>query len=245
MLLERDYKPGIIDSAIEKARSIDRKDALKKVENNKTNKRPVFIVTYDPRLPSLTEIVRKHWRSMVKDPYLADVFKEPPLIAYKRAQNIKDKIIRAKVPPLAPLRPKRVLPGMSRCKGCPICPFIKQGKRVRAVATTYTAEILQEVNCKSKNVIYCIDCKKCKNQYIGETDRSLQDRFSEHRGYVTRKILTKSTGEHFNTPGHKMADMQVTILEQIYNTDPQFRKAREKMWIERFNTKYKGLNKKT
>ena len=42
MLIERDYKPGIIDAAIEKARSIDRKDALKKVENNNTNKRPVF-----------------------------------------------------------------------------------------------------------------------------------------------------------------------------------------------------------
>ena len=172
MLIERDYKPGIIDAAIEKARSIDRKDALKKVENNNTNKRPVFIITYDPRLPSITEIVKKHWRSMVKDPYLADVFKKSALIAYKRAQNIKDKIIRAKVPPLAPLRPKRALPGMSRCKGYPICPFIKQGKSVRAVAS-YTAEILQEVNCKSKNVIYCIECRKCKNQYIEETDRSL------------------------------------------------------------------------
>ena len=182
---------------------------------------------------------------MVKDPYLADVFKEPPLIAYKRAQNIKDKIIRAKVPPLAPLRPRRVLPGMSRCKGCPICPFIKQGKSVRAVAASYTAEILQEVNCKSKNVIYCIECRKCKNQYIGETNRSLQDRFSEQRGYVSRKMLTKSTGEHFNTPGHNMADMQVTILEQIFNSDRQFRKTREKMYIERFNTKYKGLNKKS
>ena len=85
---------------------IDRKDALKKVGNNNTNKRPVFIITYDPRLPSITEIVKKHWRSMVKDPYLADVFKKSALIAYKRAQNIKDKIIRAKVPPSAPLRPK-------------------------------------------------------------------------------------------------------------------------------------------
>ena len=134
---------------------------------------------------------------------------------------------------------------MTRCKGCPICPFVNQGKRVRAVATSYTAEILQEDNCKTKNVIYCINCKKCENQYIGETDRSLQDRFSEHRGYVNRKILNKSTGEHFNSPGHSMADMTVTLLEKIYNSDPQFRKAREKMWIERFNTKYKGLNRKT
>ena len=84
MLLERDYKPGIVDSEIQKARNIDRKEALKKVESKNTNRRPVFSITYDPRLPSVTEIVRKHWRSMVKDPHLAEVFKEPPLIAYKR-----------------------------------------------------------------------------------------------------------------------------------------------------------------
>ena len=59
------------------------------------------------------------------------------------------------------------------------------------------------------------------------------------------KATHKATGEHYNLPGHQMADMQVIILEKIFNTDPQFRKTREKMWIERFNTKYKGLNKKT
>ena len=57
--------------------------------------------------------------------------------------------------------------------------------------------------------------------------------------------MNKATGEHFNLPGHKMADMEVSILEKIHNKDPQYRKARERMWIERFNTKYKGLNKKS
>ena len=57
--------------------------------------------------------------------------------------------------------------------------------------------------------------------------------------------MNKATGEHFNLPGHKMADMEVSILEKIHSKDPQYRKAREKMWIERFNTKYKGLNRKT
>ena len=81
---------------------ITRTEALKKVETNKTKKRPVFVITYDPRLPSITVIVKKHWRTMVRDLYLADVFTEPPLIAYKRPQNIREKIVRAKVPPPAP-----------------------------------------------------------------------------------------------------------------------------------------------
>ena len=117
MLLDRDYRPGIIDAAIERAKSIPRSEALRKVENKKEKKRPVFVVTYDPRLPSITKIVHKHWRTMSKNPYLKQVFSEPPLIAYKRPKNIKELIIRARVPAEAPVRPKRKIPGMTKCKG--------------------------------------------------------------------------------------------------------------------------------
>ena len=41
LLLEREYKPKVIDSAIEKARQIPRKEALKRVVKNKTSSRPV------------------------------------------------------------------------------------------------------------------------------------------------------------------------------------------------------------
>ena len=245
LLLERKYRPGIIDAAIERAKNIPRTEALKKKESESRNKRPVFVITYDPRLPSITHIVQKHWRSMVKDPYLRQVFKEPPLIAYKRPKNIKEHIIRAKVPALLPPRPKRIIPGMSKCKGCPICPYIKPGKKVRATATTFTADIEQQVNCQTRNIVYCIQCKKCCIQYIGESQRTLQDRISDHRGYITKSQTNKATGEHFNLPGHKVSDMEVTILEKIWNEDPQYRKQREQMWIEKFNTKYKGLNRKS
>ena len=78
MLLERDYKPKLVDAAIEKAKLIPRMEALKKVEKEKQKRRPVFVVTFDPRLPSISRIVQKHWRTMTKDPYLKQVFDEPP-----------------------------------------------------------------------------------------------------------------------------------------------------------------------
>ena len=84
-------------------------EALKKVVKSKSSKRPVFVVRFDRRLPSVTQITRKHWRTMVQDPYLAEVFPEPPLIAYTRPQTIRDKLIRAKVPP-AKSKPRRVIP---------------------------------------------------------------------------------------------------------------------------------------
>ena len=100
MLIERKYPSGVIDHAINKAKAIPRTQALRPVVRNQTNNRQACVVYWDPRLPSLSAIKRKHWRSMVSfDPYLAKVFPEPPLTAYKRQKNIRDYLIRSKYPP--------------------------------------------------------------------------------------------------------------------------------------------------
>ena len=56
-------------------------------------------------------------------------------------------------------------------------------------------------------------------------------------------MLSKATGAHFNQKGHRISDMEITIVEKIFNPDAQYRKQREKMYINRFNTKHKGINK--
>ena len=181
---------------------------------------------------------------MKQDPYLAEVFPLPPLVAYKRQPNIRDKIIRAKVPDDVNQRPKREVLGMKKCLNCPICPFVHPGHSVKSTANNFTVDINTAVNCKTKNMIYCISCRRCSEQYIGESDRSLQERFSEHRGYVTKNHQHKATGYHFNQKGHSVSDMSVSILEKVYNRDERFRKEREKFYILKMNTKYKGMNRK-
>ena len=100
LLLARSYKPNLVDAAIEKARQIPRVEALKKVEKSKTTQRPVFVIRHDPRLPSISGIINRHRRTMIKDPHLKETFPQPPLVAYKRPKNIGDKLIRSKVPPV-------------------------------------------------------------------------------------------------------------------------------------------------
>jgi hypothetical protein len=73
--------------------------ALRRANKKQEDRRPVFALTYDPRLPAIQSIQAKHWRSMVsQDPYLTEVFVQPPLTAYRRQRNIRDHLIRAKVP---------------------------------------------------------------------------------------------------------------------------------------------------
>ena len=84
--------------------------------NAKASHRPVFVVHYDPRLPSITSIVRRHQRSVVnQDTQMRDIFPMAPLVAYKVAPNLRAKLIRAKVPETVPTRPKRQLKGMIKC----------------------------------------------------------------------------------------------------------------------------------
>ena len=88
LLLTRKYKPGIINAAINKAKSIPRGEALKRInKQNSKERRPILVITFDPRLPQIPAILRKHWRSMTSDPYLKEVYPLPPMVAYKRPEN--------------------------------------------------------------------------------------------------------------------------------------------------------------
>ena len=66
---------------------------------------------------------------------------------------------------------------------------------------------------------------------------------ADHRGYVTNKIVEKATGAHFNLPGHSLANLTITILEQVKYQDKEYRKERESYFIRKFNTFYKGINR--
>ena len=155
MLLAREYTPGVIDSAIAKARAIPRHVALRRVPRQENTNIPAFVVCFDPRLPSIPKLTQKHCRSMVAEEiYLESFFPEPPLISYRRQHNIREKIKRAKV---APERQHRVKKGMFKCGKCLVCSYIKEGKAV--AGRTYKGKkfiwkIGGEGSCGSSNIVY-------------------------------------------------------------------------------------------
>ncbi len=72
------------------------------------------------------------------------------------------------------------------------------------------------ISCRSSNLIYCITCKKCKVQYVGQTSKRLKDRFAGHFGDIQRDVTDKSVSHHFNSPGHNgTKDMSIYVLEFI------------------------------
>ena len=136
---------------------------------------------------------------------------------------------------------------MKKCGKCVTCPYVRPGKTIKASATKFTVELRTSMDCNTRNIIYCIQCLKhgCGQQYIGQTQNSLKDRFNQHRGYVNNKKLEKATGLHFNLAGHSISDMHVTIVEKVHSRDEFIRKRRESHYIQKFNTKHKGINRIT
>ena len=64
----------------------------------------------------------------IKNSYLKVVFKTTPLTGYRRQPNIRNLLIKAKVPSNYN---KGNIKGMFECgRGCPACPYIREGKSV-------------------------------------------------------------------------------------------------------------------
>ena len=58
--MDRGYQERIIDQALGKAKSVPRNRALFKRRKKDDQKRTIFAIKYDPRLPSIQAIPAKH-----------------------------------------------------------------------------------------------------------------------------------------------------------------------------------------
>ena len=87
--------------------------------------------------------------------------------------------------------------GVATCAkhGKPPCSALAQSRRgVVGLTDTFT--------CKSTSLIYCIICSKCSKMYVGQTSKSLLNRFGHHRSAAKEK--RKSTWpiyRHFSSRG--------------------------------------------
>lgn len=248
-LVSRGYNLNYICKAFESVKTIERKDALRKSVAPISDK-IVLSITFDPRLPDISLILKNFWRVMTFNPRMKRIFPSPPMLCWKRTKNLREFLIRAKLPKEISLRRScRKKTGFTHCnRNCNMCKFSPNfASNVISSRTNESFPILSNMNCTSKNVIYCITCTKssggCKSrpQYIGETGRKVADRFNEHFSSIKPNSL-KSIGQHFSTNAHSSADLSIVAIEQIRSSDPWIRVVREKFYIKRFDA---ILNKRT
>ena len=198
----------------------------------------------------MTRILKDAWKCMIdKDQHLKDVFHKPPMVAFRQPKNssLRSKLIKTKLP----TRNQWTLPGLKRCKKsrCSTCTHIIEGNQVQSSNNKkFIVSLPDPVACETSNVVYCISFDKpaCKFvEYIGETGARLKDHFSQLLGYIRCAEHDKfPTGKHFNLPGHTENNMKVSVTEKYRIESFNYRKNREAQFINLFDTKRNGLNKK-
>ncbi len=71
--------------------------------------------------------------------------------------------------------------------------------------------------CKSSNLIFCMQCKTCGKQYVGETSTTVMKRFQGHFDRIQRKVMNDDIGWHFNQDDHHgKGDLEMFVLDFIY-----------------------------
>ena len=66
--------------------------------NNKEEKGILpFVTQYQPSVSTSKEVLMKNWNLIQNQPLLRQIFKEPPIISYKKGKSLKDMLVRAKI----------------------------------------------------------------------------------------------------------------------------------------------------
>ncbi|KAJ8287457.1 hypothetical protein COCON_G00001160 [Conger conger] len=132
--------------------------------------------------------------------------------------------------------------GIHQCKSqrCICCKHILKGSDLfQSAATGNIYEIPQYLTCKTPSVIYIIQCKVCKVQYVGKTSTTLQKRFNDHSSSI-RKHEKRPIPDHFTKNGHCLDDLIIYPIEEV--TGSKKLSERELHWIRELDTVENGLN---
>ena len=98
---------------------------------------------------------------------------------------------------------------------CMTCTHIITGRRFGSTTTGEMFYTHVNATCKTVNVVYLIECSRCRTQYVGETENALHLRMNGHCSDYYRKSPDKPVVVHFNTQGHSFDDMKVMVIEII------------------------------
>ena len=88
---------------------------------------------------------------------------------------------------------------------------------------------------------WCWTVPRKPAQYIGKVGptRPCRVRCTEHRGAVNHHWDT-GVGEHFNLPGHDLANFNFLPFEKVRSSDPFVVETRESYWIEKYGVLGEG-----
>ena len=116
MWFPRGHSAKKVQQAIKRARNVPRPSALEQnLINDATKSRIPLVVTFHPNLPPLRNKTNDNHHILYTSDRLQRAVPETPVLAYRHSRNLRDIIVRAKVPPLTDKNSSPIQHGNFRC----------------------------------------------------------------------------------------------------------------------------------
>ena len=96
-LKNRGYPNKFSEKFLSEVNFTDRERSLENKDNSTQKKILPFVTQYLPALPNLKNILMGKWHLIQNQPHLREVFKETPILSYRKGKSLKDILVRAKL----------------------------------------------------------------------------------------------------------------------------------------------------
>jgi len=231
-----------LDQALHKVEKIDRNLLLKPKTKDTIEEKPFYsITTYNPWGNIVKDTIKASWSLLSRSASTRPLCDKKIIFGYRRNKNLRDLLVTSKLSnPTTPHLPYSVNSNKCTYSKCRYCPKLDISGTIHSTTRDTNFHTMTNVTCKSNNLIYCITCKICKKQYVGQTKRTLMERFQNHFYNVKKGI--HQIGRHFTSINHNgIEDIQIHILSFIRQnsestTSIPARNKVEMAWIYRLNT---------
>ena len=100
---------------------------------------------------------------------------------------------------------------------------------------SFNFNVKSTLTCSSQGVIYLITCKKCKKQYVGQTQQKCNVRMNSQRFDIKHfPDSFTNVSEHFNSSDHSINDFSFMAINSIKNNWQRLLK--ETRWMHLLGT---------
>ena len=214
------------------------------LSNRRNSNHVPLVVRHHPNLLKLKRTIRRYHHNVQDSNWLQKAFPFLPIIAFRRPRNLRDLLVCADITPKISDPPGNFRWEARRCKNCLI---LVTTDTFSSSKTGERFKLKLHASCKTSNVIYLIQCRRCGHQYVGETEQPLRSQINSHRFNIVHSRTDESpVVADFTSEGHTVANLSVMIIDKCWKDDAILRKIRESRWIRSLKTSWpSGMNLRT
>lgn len=214
---QRAYPRPLIQKHRVRVKGLDRHSLLADMIRPSVEPRITFISTHLKISNQIWSAIRREWHILGDTLQNIDEFKNPPRMAYRRPNNLKDRLVKADIGRNIDISSntfKAPRKGCFPCLRCGNCGNLQRGDRFTHPITGEQFQSKYFLTCNTHFVIYILQCP-CNMLYVGEMTMACRIRLNKHKSVIRTGREDLPVPKHFKDKGHTLKDLTFFIIDHI------------------------------